>query len=146
MLKACIESFVLNWYKVYYRTREDNNVIIKADKKIYSKIVLLKTAFTFTDHAYLHLSQDSDSWVIQWTEKEGENISPQEFENELIQQQIREKLLEQSADIRKILLARAFASTIIDAPVQPEEEEIMDENPEEAGNILKGWFDEHDPV
>ena len=121
-------------------------MIIKADRKIYTKNVLLKTAFSFTEHAYMHLSQDSDSWIIQWTNKEGEEVSPLEFENELIQQQIREKLLEQSADIRKILLARAFASTIIDAPVQPEEEEIMDENPEEAGNILKGWFDEHDPV
>lgn len=121
-------------------------MIIKVDKKIYSKSVLLKTAFTFTDHAYLHLSQDPDSWIIQWTEKEGEEISPQEFENELIEQQIRESLLEQNADIRKILLARAFASTIIEAPAQPEEEETPEEDTEEDSSILKGWFDEHDQV
>ena len=121
-------------------------MIIKADRKIYTKNALLKTAFSFTDHAYLHLSQDPDSWIIQWTNKEGEEVSPLEFENELIQQQIREGLLEQSADIRKILLARAFASTIIESPALPEEQTAVDGNAEEESSILKGWFDQHDQV
>ena len=121
-------------------------MIIRADRKIYTKNVLLKTAFSFTDHAYLHLSQDLDSWIIQWTDKEGGKVSPLEFENELIQQQIREGLLEQSADIRKILLARAFASTIIESPPAHEEQKAEGGNSEEDSSILKGWFDQHDQV
>ena len=126
-------------------------MIIKVDKSIYSKDVLLKTAFTFTDRAYIHLSQDKESWIISWKEREGADIETGMFENELIAQQLRERIIGETSEIRKLLLARAFASSVIE--VYPPDN-INPEDKTESGvdnresfdigdpqSILKGWFD-----
>ena len=129
-------------------------MIYKLDKALYSKEVFLKTAYTFTETAYVHLSQNDKHWIVEWNEKEGQNISGGEFENELIAQQLREELLEKTNDIRKILLARAYASTMIneadgEESAEAEPEELADQesgNESEAEDILKGWFEQHDHV
>ena len=116
------------------------------DKSIYSKEVLLKTAYSFTDRAYLHLLQADNSWIVDWTCKEDNVISFQDFENELISQQLREELLEKAADIRKLVLARAFASTIIEESedISVESAPLPDEELSDNDRILKGWFDHDD--
>ena len=118
---------------------------IKLDKAIYSKEVLLKTAYSFTDRAYLHLAQDDIYWIVRWEPKKGNNLISAEFENELIQQETRLILEQKTADLRKIIIARALASTIIDRPL-PENPsvEVLDED--EAEKILKGWHETHDIV
>lgn len=123
---------------------------IKVDKSIYSKQVLLKTAYSFSDRVYLHLSQNDCSWIIQWTNMQGQQLTPEMFENELISQQLREDLIEKTKDIRKLLLSRAFASSIIEinppttnASISDNIEVLSDieDNDENAADILKGWFD-----
>ena len=121
---------------------------IRVDKSIYSKQVLLKTAYSFSDRAYLHLSQDDCSWIIQWTDMPDQQVKPEMFENEMLSQQLREDLVERTRDIRTLLLSRAFASsaleldpsdagkpayTAVDVPEGGDEEN--------AADILKGWFD-----
>ena len=121
------------------------NIVV--DKSIYSKEVLLKTAYSFTEKAYLHLSQTDDNWIIDWTDKDDNSVSSQDFENELISQQLREELLEKTADIRKLVLARAFASTIIEEneDIDPDRNSILsDEESSYDERILKGWFDHDD--
>ena len=112
-----------------------------AEKTLYSQEVLLKTAYSFTDRAYVHLSQDNQYWIISLEAKAECNINPGDFENELIEQQVREKILNQTSDIRKLVLARAFASTII----EDYEDDIIEENDMETATdeeeILKGWFE-----
>ncbi len=120
---------------------------IVLDNTIYSKEVLLKTAYCFTDKAYLHLSREVNHWIVEWTDKEDSNISASDFENELIVQQLREELIQKTADIRKLVLARAFASTIIDNSEHEEsigsaEQTAMESSEDER--ILKGWFDNDD--
>ena len=121
---------------------------ICVDKLLYSREVLLKTAYSFTDKVYLHLSQNDTEWVVSWVPKEESDISPNEFENELISQQIRLHLLEKTADIRKLVLARAFASTIIDdqRTLADEISELEEVTEESKTDILKGWFDKYDAV
>lgn len=121
---------------------------ICVDKSIYSREVLLKTAYCFTDRVYLHLAQNDTKWIVSWTPKEECDISPNEFENELISQQTRLHLLEKTSDIRKLILARAFASTIIDNQLVPSEDvngsdEMIDACDED---ILKGWFEKYDDI
>ncbi len=123
---------------------------LMVDKGIYSKDVLLKTAFSFTERAYIHLEQNNEYWVIQWTNKEDEDINPLEFENELIAQQIRERLLVINSDIRKIVLARAYASSVIelaDEKTNGNKIDAIDDGKQsletmDSEKILKGWFDE----
>ncbi len=138
--------FNKNDLKMVYGLAEVN-MEIRADKSIYSKQVLLKTAYSFSDRAYLHLSQDDHSWIIQWTEMPDQEVKPEMFENEMISQQLREELVEKTKDIRTLLLSRAFASSALDIHeavdsmtsdivVVPELD--VEEN---AVDILKGWFD-----
>ena len=110
------------------------------DKSIYSLEALLKASYRFLDDVYIHLSQEEQNWVVSWIEKDGTNITANEFENELIAQQLRYQILERTADIRKLMLARAFASTMIDIKDGRSEEtdEIVDNAQED---ILKGWYD-----
>ena len=128
-------------------------MIIRVNKELYSKEVLLKTAYSLTDKVYLHLDQDENDWLISWKLKENQNIDEGEFENELIAQSLREKLINQTADIRKLILARAFASTMMDdqqsesAFVAPEHKEEKSQDnlvvsSQEVESILKGWFDQ----
>ena len=118
---------------------------IKLDKAVYSKEVLLKTAYSFTDRAYLHLAQDDIYWIVRWEPKKGNNLISAEFENELIQQETRLILEQKTADLRKIIIARALASTIIDRPL-PENPSVEVWDEDEAETILKGWHDTHDIV
>ena len=111
------------------------------DKSLYSKLTLLKTAYSFTNRAYLHLSQDDEHWIVDWKSKD-EDILSEEFENELIQQQLRTEVLNKTADIRKILLARALASTVLERPENAEERLPAFEDPA-TNDILESWF-EHD--
>lgn len=120
---------------------------IRVDKSLYSKQVLLKTAYSFSDRVYLHLSQDNQSWIIQWTNMPDQEVKPELFENELVSQQLREELLEKTKDIRTLLLSRAFASSTMDIESFDMDQEdknitiVDDEEESDAAGILKGWFD-----
>lgn len=120
---------------------------IRVDKSIYSKQVLLKTAYSFSDRVYLHLSQDDQSWIIQWTDMPGQIIKPEMFENEMLSQQLREELVEKTRDIRTLLLSRAFASSAMEIestdtePPIITDDNMLDEGDAAAEDILKGWFD-----
>ena len=128
-------------------------MIIRVNKELYSKEVLLKTAYSLTDKVYLHLEQDEKDWIVSWKPKKSHDLNEGEFENELIAQALREELINQTADIRKIILARAFASTVLDD--QPGEliysvpenvEQTIQEDSvissQEEASILRGWFDQ----
>ncbi len=120
---------------------------LRVDKSIYSKQVLLKTAYSFSDRAYLHLSQDDHSWIIQWTDMPDQEVKPEMFENEMLSQQLREELVEKTKDIRTLLLSRAFASSALEieedaGAADDAAVELPDSDVEEnATDILKGWFD-----
>lgn len=127
--------------------------MIKVSKCLYSREVLLKTAFSFTDKVYLHLAQDEDNWIISWKPREKQDIDAGEFENELIAQSLRETLLKENKDLRQVILARAFASTVKDnkpgeaeAALNKEALQLPEEtspiSDEEKADILRGWFDE----
>lgn len=112
---------------------------MRFDKAIYEKQVLLKTAYSFIDRVYIHLSQSETEWIVSWKLKGNCRIAPDEFENELIQQQLRFELIKENNDIRKILLGRAMASTLIE---KPSEAKPTSTGSYSANDILRGWFDE----
>ena len=120
---------------------------IRVEKSLYSKQVLLKTAYSFSDRAYLHLSQDDQSWIIEWTNMPDQTIKPEMFENEMLSQQLREELIEKTKDVRNLLLSRAFASSVLDTESTNTEtlnnvdDSVLNEDDVAAEEILKGWFD-----
>ena len=123
-------------------------------KQLYSKEALLKTAFSFTDHFYLHLSQDEKNWNVEIIPKPDSTVNSLDFENELIRQEIQITVLRNNADLRKLIMARALASTIVDSDSETMLEtssksedsftlpDTKDSDDYSEDVILRSWFDD----
>lgn len=61
---------------------------LKYKKELYSKVSLIKSAYNFTDKAYIHLDSDDDYYYVLHESKYGEGINDirQTFENEMLAQ------------------------------------------------------------
>lgn len=114
-------------------------MLLKYNRNLYSKDALLKAAFNFTDKAYIHLSQTENEYTVDFVMKEGNIVSEKEFDNEMIFQTMRHKVYLETADIRKIMVARAMASTIID-----DEEPKPQTTDFNADEILTDWFENNE--
>lgn len=110
-------------------------------KEIYRKEALIKTAYSFTDAAYLHLDAD-DKYYYVTIDLKGDTptISEKEFQNALLANMVRFCISERTKSVRELLLARAFSSTIL-------EEAPSDQPPENDINInevLTDWFEKYE--
>lgn len=114
------------------------------NKNLYSRCSLLKAAYHFTDEYYVLLDQDDFNYYVDIIHKDGseqDNIYGM-FSNELVAQSTREAILEKTSSIRELILARAFASTIID---EKSETNILCSNDEESETdkgLFKDWYEE----
>ena len=89
---------------------------ISYNKKLYSKAVLLKSAYHFTDQYYIHLDEDEKYYIVDVRAKVGnilENFNDL-FNNEMLAQATREIVNKETYEIRRLMLGRAFSSTIIE--------------------------------
>lgn len=111
---------------------------IKYQEELYPKEVLIKAAYHFIDHAYIHIDKSDGYFIVSITPKEESlPISQGDFDNEMLMQAARYVVSIRTKNIREITLARAMASTII-------EEEITHDDTEDFSdidNILKDWFE-----
>ena len=112
---------------------------LKYNRELYSKTALIKTAYNFTDRAYLHLDADKNYYYVSISTKDGQpEVTDQEFENEILAQSARHEIYLQTKNIRELLLARAMAtSVVVDEKLvdDPETGDTFSEN-----EILKDWF------
>ena len=116
-------------------------------KSMYPPEAVMKTAYLFLDRVYIHLRESDDSWIVHFTSKEGdlpEKIG-QEFENVLLAEAVREITYRKTSDLRKILLARAMASSVIshDDVLGESEAEQGRQDDDELADILTDWFDKN---
>lgn len=112
---------------------------MKFRKELYPKIALIKAAYNFTDSAYVHLDADECYYYVTIEPKRsGNEVSEQDFVNEMLTQSVRHEVYQQTKNIRELLLARAMAtSVIVDETIVDDSEnnDVFDEN-----EILKDWF------
>lgn len=113
-------------------------------KELYSKEVILKAAYAFTDRLYIHLDADATRYKVQLISKE-ENKNEKElyaeFENELIAQETRRVIAEQTKNIREMIVARALSSTIVNNMEEDNINLLKNEDTYAAKEILQDWFD-----
>lgn len=111
----------------------------KFSKELYSKEVLLKAAYAFTDTLYIHLDSDEDSYSVELTGKDRQSCEDDynDFENELIAQENRLIISEKTKNIREMIVARSLASTMINM----EEQEDSNNDEFSADEILNDWFE-----
>lgn len=108
-------------------------------KDLYSKMALLKAAYSFVDIAYIHLDTNEKNYIVEITQKEESTIDlKQEFDNEMLTQAIRDTVYKSTKNIRELLVARSLASTVI-SNFDLTEEPLKDSFKE--NDILKDWFD-----
>ena len=110
-------------------------------KEIYSKEVLLKTAFAFTDSMYIHLDTNETQYLVELSSKTkvDEEMLYKQFENELIAQETRRVVAEKTKAIRELLVARSLSSTIMSTDI-----ETPGTADYKADDILTDWFDQND--
>ncbi len=111
---------------------------IRISKELYSRNVLLKTCYKFTDDYYIHLTSDEREYIINISSKDNEDIDIKgAICNELIEQANRELVFKETHSIREILFARAMASSVIYSDDSSEEinTDVKDDS------AMKDWFD-----
>lgn len=118
--------------------------MISFSKEIYPKIALIKSAYTFTDRAYIHLDADDRYYLVSITTKDGyDEITENDFVNEMLCQCVRHEVYQQTKTVRELLTARAMASTVIEQPVTQADDIPPTLNADEQ-QILTDWFESHD--
>lgn len=115
---------------------------LKYNRELYSKTALIKAAYNFTDRAYLHLDADKSYYYVSISTKDGQQeVTNQEFENEILAQSARHEIYLQTKNIRELMLARAVATS----DVAPREEVVKTDSENthafSEDEILKDWFE-----
>jgi His-Xaa-Ser system protein HxsD len=125
---------------------EVNGVVplnLRFSKEIYPKVALIKSAYAFTDRAYIHLDSDDQYYIVCISEKPHcAKIAEEEFVNEMLCQCVRHEVYQQTRTIRELLAARALDSTLIERP--PNTEEVLQVPVDDQAQIFKDWFQVYD--
>lgn len=121
--------------------KEFETIEFSFSSKIYSKEAVLMTVSEFSYSFDFHLSYENDEFKISCIPLGNIVITNRMFERKLIENSIRCNILSKTQDVRKLILARAFASTIIDLGENNAEFEQEEWNENE---ILKDWFSNSD--
>ena len=114
-------------------------MILYFSKSLYPKISLIKAAYNFTDRAYIYLEQNDKDYIVNIKTKDKyESSLDDDFKNEMLVQTARYEIYKQTKEIRKIIIARAMASTVIEKnQADNESDEDID-----ASKVLKDWFEQ----
>src|SRR6266481_5889785 len=93
--------------------RNDGEIILLVDEAIYSRSALLKTCYWFTDRCYVFISRiDERHFAVNLTAKpDGQALEAiaGEFENALLDHQLRFEIGKETAVLRELIVAKAFA-------------------------------------
>lgn len=115
---------------------------VKFTKELYPKEAVLKAAQFFTDKYYMSLDTDEHYYYVDIEPMTGgmEKDIEKQFANEALTQSARFKVMQETKEIRELILGRALASTIIDNS----DTGFVDDENIHAEDILNSWFDEND--
>jgi len=115
---------------------------IRLVKELYPKEAIIKAAYKFTDDYYVYLDSDENCFYIDIEPQNAESskTSSSEFINEVLVQTARYTVMQQTRNIRELIVGRALASTIIDNS----DTGFTDDEEIKAEDILCNWFDKYD--
>jgi len=92
---------------------DSGGVTLLVDESVYSREALLRTCYWFTDRCYLFVSRtDSGVFSVRIRAKaDGKALDTisGDFENALIDQQVRQDITRETARLRELIVAKAFA-------------------------------------
>ncbi len=103
--------------------RSDSEIILLVDETIYSRIALLKTCYWFTNRCYIFVCRhDEQHLAVHLASKQssrGLDGIAGEFENALLDHQLRFEIASETTTLRELIVAKAFAegNALEDLPV-----------------------------
>ena len=94
--------------------QDDNDAVtLLMDLRVYSIDAVLSAAYLFTDVCYIKVDTvDGDKALVQLSAKTPDTVVEQiakNFQNEVIDQQLRLRLRRETEEIRRMIIAEAFA-------------------------------------
>lgn len=100
-------------YDDFIKSNPKNMIELHIDKDLYNKKTVFRTCYKFTDKVYVYIQSNENQFVIYFTKKDPnyaiEDIS-KEFTNELLDQELRQLVLEDTQKVRDAIVARALLS------------------------------------
>jgi len=98
-------------------------VRVTVDPKVFSETAILKTAYWFTDQYYLYLANNRATGLldVEFRLKQGDDIGKLkaacgEFWNGMLDQAVRQQVLQETAPVRDTLLKKAFFEAKLPVP------------------------------
>lgn len=92
----------------------EEHIRLNLDVSLYSRDAILSTAYIFTDRCYIHLLSYGDKvaqldFLRKKDDKHDLELLINDFLNQLIDQQLRVRIHNETKDIKKMIVAEAFA-------------------------------------
>ena len=95
-------------------TLENKTLKIELDSTLYTKSTILKSTYKFTDRVFIYIDIDKDNkkFTIYFTPKDNLlcNTLAGDFMNELLDQELRSIILNETSTVRNVIVTRALLS------------------------------------
>lgn len=100
-------------YDDFIKSDTENMIELHIDKELYNKKTVFRTCYKFTDKTYIYIQSNEKHFIVYFTKKDPnyaiEKIS-KEFTNELLDQELRQLVLEDTQKVRDAIVSRALLS------------------------------------
>jgi|SRR5579885_570529 len=119
--------------------RGNGEISLAVDENIYSRSTVLRACYWFTDRCYIFISRESDSrFAVNFRLKQPDRAKLEdlvgEFTNALLDFQLRADIGCETASVRELIVAKAFAegNLLEDPPVGDDRDPV-----ESAGAVTR---------
>jgi len=95
--------------------------VLEVDTTVYRMVAIKKAAYKFGHRCHVKVTHLTHGSAQVWLQPKSQAVDIEqlagEFWNELLDQELREAIWEETADIRNLLLAQAFSATSLVDPL-----------------------------
>lgn len=127
-----------------YEIQDDGRIEFRVNKEVYPLKAIYRAAYLFTDKYHIGLDQTEETYIIKFSGKEKtcdyDDVGA--FQNELLNQNLKLALSNDTREIRELIVTRALYSSFL--PEENEEVSISDTSEQEydLDEIAKAWYEE----
>ena len=127
-----------------YEIQDDGRIEFRVNKEVYPLKAIYRAAYLFTDKYYIGLDQTEETYIIKFSGKEKtcdyDDVGA--FQNELLNQNLKLALSNDTREIREVIVTRALYSSFL--PEENEEVSISETSEQEydLDEIAKAWYEE----
>ena len=121
---------------------DKDNITFYVDTNIYNDAVIKKAIYNFIENRKVILNKINEKTVVVVSKKSNDDIENfvKNFYSELLNESLRFEVMNETKNIRELILGRALYSTCIDT--EENEETTEKDNKYNINDIAKNWFEE----